>query len=202
MKTRITQQIMRVSGLALGILALTPTAAFAEGEEQGGIELLIPKLAELIPAVIAFCIIFFVLARMVWPSVIKMMEDRQAAIEGELQAAEDAKLEAKKTIEQADEVLNEARKEADRIVSEAKEDAENERNRILVDAHAQAAAAIEKGHKAVDVERQRAMGDLAKSVTDLSVEIAGKILEKDLNDEAHRLFVEQLLDEMGNGDAE
>ena len=77
-----------------------------------------------------------------------------------------------------------------------KDAAEAERNRILVEAHTQAAATIEQGHKVVENERQRAMTDLSRSVVDLSVDIAGKIIGSDLDEAEHRALAERLLDEI------
>ena len=202
MKTRIKRHTALGVGLAWVLVLASPVAAFAEGEEGGGIDLLVPKTAELIPAIIAFAIVFVVLSKLVWPTVVKMMDDREKAIKGEFEAAEKAKEEAQETIAQSEEVLAEARKEADDIIGQAKDAAEAERNRILVEAHTQAAATIEQGHKVVENERQRAMTDLSRSVVDLSVDIAGKIIGSDLDEAEHRALAERLLDEMGNEDAQ
>ena len=60
------------AGVALGAFAsvlLTPTLAFAEGTESGGADILIPKMAEFVPALLIFLIIWFLLAKFVWPKV-------------------------------------------------------------------------------------------------------------------------------------
>lgn len=202
MKTRITGHLVKVCGLATAILAATPAMAFAEEEEaSSGIALLIPKLAELIPAIIAFSIIFLVLSKLVWPSVMKMMDDREQAIQGEFLAATAAKEEAEKAVEESAQIIADARKQADGIISKAKDEADAERNRILVEAHTQAAATIDQGHKVVETERTRAMNDLSRSVVDLSVEIAGKIIGNNLDEDQHRALAEHLLDEMGKDHA-
>lgn len=202
MKTRITGHLVKACGLATAILAATPVMAFAEEEEaSSGIALLIPKLAELIPAIIAFSIIFLVLSKFVWPAVMKMMDDREQAIQGEFLAATAAKEEAEKAVEESAQIIADARKQADGIISKAKDDADAERNRILVEAHTQAAATIAQGHKVVETERTRAMNDLSRSVVDLSVEIAGKIIGNNLDEDQHRALAEHLLDEMGKDHA-
>ena len=202
MKTRITGHLVKACGLATAILAVTPAMAFAEEEEaSSGIALLIPKLAELIPAIIAFSIIFLVLSKLVWPTVMKMMDDREQAIQGEFLAATAAKEEAEKAVEKSEQIIADARKQADDIISKAKDDADAERNRILVEAHTQAAATIEQGHKIVETERTRAMNDLSRSVVDLSVDIAGKIIGNDLDEEQHRALAAHMLDEMGKDHA-
>lgn len=187
----------------LSICLLTPELALAEGEEgSSGISLLIPALAELIPAIIAFIIIFAVLSKLVWPAVVKMMADREQAIADGFKASDEAKEHAKEIDREAEELLAKARNEAADIVASAKRDAEDERTRILAEAKIEAADTIEKGHQAVDSERRRAMNELSRSVVDLSVEIAGRILETDLDDKEHRALAERYLAEMGSDDAQ
>ncbi len=64
-----------VAVTALAALA-APASAFAE-ESAGGVDILIPKMAEFIPALIAFLIILVVMAKLVWPKVLAMMDERE-----------------------------------------------------------------------------------------------------------------------------
>ena len=189
---------MSTAGLLL--LAATPTLALAE-EERGGVDLLIPAVAELIPACIAFLIVYIVLAKMVWPSVVKMMDDREKALTGQMEAAEQAKEKLAETSKQCDEQLAAAHAQAAEIVAHAKHEAEQERARIIYEAHVQAADIIDKGHKAVEAERAHTLEDLSRSVADLSVEIAGKIIGSELTDEEHLKLASRYLEEMEAQDA-
>jgi F-type H+-transporting ATPase subunit b len=60
---------------------------------------------------------------------------------------------------------------------------------------------IARGKDVIDAERKRAMEDLSKSVIDLSVEIAGKIVGNDLSDDEHRALAAKYLQEVGDSDA-
>lgn len=190
----------RIGVSALAIMAMAPTAALAE-EERSGIQLLIPTLAELIPACIAFLVVYIILAKMVWPSVVKMMDDREKALTGQMEAAEQAKEKLAETSKQCDEQLAAAHAQAAEIVAHAKHEAEQERARIIYEAHVQAADIIDKGHKAVEAERAHTLEDLSRSVADLSVEIAGKIIGSELTDEEHLKLASRYLEEMEAQDA-
>ena len=83
------------AGVALGAFAsvlLTPTLAFAEGTESGGADILIPKMAEFVPALLIFLIIWFLLAKFVWPKVISVLDAREHKIEDSIEEADATKL--------------------------------------------------------------------------------------------------------------
>lgn len=186
------------AGLALTLTAM-PTVALAE-ESAVGADILIPKPAEFIPALIAFLIIWAVLAKLVWPQVLQMMEKRQAKIQSDLDAAERSKVEAADQARAYDAKIVEAHQEAEAIVAKAKKEAEEERSRILAKAQREAADVIAKAHGAVDSERHKAMIELSGSVVDLSVEIASKIIGNDLSVEEQRRLAEKYLAEVGTSD--
>ena len=183
-------------GAAL-FIASTPVAALAE-EENTVMKLLIPNMAEFIPACIAFLIIFFIMSKFAWPMALKMMEDRENKIQGDMDAAEQAKDQARSDAQAYADRLAVAEREAADIIAAAKREAEEERSRILAKAQQDAAATIAKARDAVESERKKALVQLSGSVVDLSVEIAGKIIGNDLDDAEHRALAEKYLAEVGN----
>ena len=200
MKNTANKAALRATaaGLALTLTAM-PTVALAE-ESAVGADILIPKPAEFIPALIAFLIIWAVLAKLVWPQVLQMMEKRQEKIQSDLDAAERSKVEAADQARAYDAKIVEAHREAEAIVAKAKKEAEEERSRILAKAQREAADVIAKAHGAVDSERHKAMIELSGSVVDLSVEIASKIIGNDLSVEEQRRLAEKYLAEVGTSD--
>ena len=177
--------------LASGALALaTPGVALAD-ESAVGPDILIPKMAEFIPALIAFLVIWVVLAKLVWPQVLSMMEKRQQKIQDDLDAAERSKIQAAEEAKSYEAKILDAHHEADAIVAKAKKEAEEVRSAVLAKAQREAADIIAKAHGAVDSERHKAMIELSSSVVDLSVEIASKIIGNDLSEEEQRRLAEK-----------
>ncbi len=187
------------AGVAGGVILATPAVALAE-ESAVGPDILIPKMAEFIPALIAFLIILVVLQKLVWPSVLEMMEKRQAKIQSDLEAAERSKLQAAEEVRSYEAKIIDAHHEADAIVAKAKKEAEEVRSAVLAKAQREAADIIAKAHGAVDSERHKAMIELSSSVVDLSVEIASKIIGNDLSEEEQRRLAEKYLAEVGKSD--
>ncbi len=190
-----------VGGITVAGVLTTPAFAFAD-ESAVGADILIPKPAEFIPALIAFLIIWFVLAKFVMPQVLQMMEKRQEKIQSDLDSAERSKLEAAEKAKSYEEKISEAHHEAEAIVAKAKREAEEERSQILAKAQSEASDIITKAHGAVGSERHKAMIELSGSVVDLSVEIASKIIGNDLSEAEQRKLAEKYLAEVGTPDGQ
>lgn len=179
------------------LVAGSPVIALAE-EENTGMKLLMPNMAEFIPACIAFLIIFVLLSKLAWPMVLKMMEDRENKIQGDLDAAEQSRAEAQASAQEAQDAIASAQREAADIIAAAKREGEQERTRIIAEAQASAVNIVAKGHETVENERQKAMVELSSQVVDLSVEIASKIIGDALDDEEQHRLAEKYLLEVGS----
>ena len=172
---------------ALAIMGATPTTAFAAGPD-----ILVPKPAEFIPALVAFLAIWAILAKVAWPMIIQTLDARQEKIEGDLAAASEAKEAAEAGVRESQERIAAAQNEAAGIVAAAK------RSRIIAEAQASAVEIIAKAHSAVDAEREKAMVELSGQVVDLSVEIASKIIGEALDKQEQYALAEKYLLEVGS----
>lgn len=191
-------RIATVAGLMLGTVLSLPTVALAEG--PSGADLLLPKPAEFIPALIAFLVIWLIMAKLAWPSILGMMEKRQQKIQDNLDSAEKSKAKAAAEAQSYEDKLVEANHKAEEIISAAKKEAEEERSQILAKAQHEASDIIAKAHGAVDSERRKATIELSSSVVDLSVEIASKIIGNDLTEDQQRRLAEKYLAEVSAPD--
>ena len=141
----------------VGVVSLACMPQVALAESISGADILLPKPAEFIPALIAFLVIWIVLAKLVWPSVLGMMQKRQQQIQDDLDAAAQSKAAAEKARQEYEAGIADAKKEADEIIAQAKFDAEAERTRVIDKARTDAAAIVAKAHDTVDSERKKAM---------------------------------------------
>lgn len=187
-----------VSGLVLAM----PAQAFAE-ESSNKAEILIPKMAEFIPALIAFLIIWVVLAKFAWPQILSMMDERGKRIQESLDEAETTKKKAIASRKEYDELVTDARRKSADIVLEARKDAESERARIIEAAHKEAEEIIAKAHTTVEDERKSIYAGAASSIADLSVAVATKIVGEALEDEAEqKKLIERYIQEAGSLNAD
>ena len=186
-----------VAVTALAALA-APASAFAE-ESAGGVDILIPKMAEFIPALIAFLIILVVMAKLVWPKVLAMMDERERRIADSLEEADRTKQKALEARKASDDMLTDARRQAADIVLAARQDAEAERQRIIDAAHTEAEGIIAKAKRTAEDERHALYANAAASIADLSVSVASKIVEKSLDEDGEqRRLIESYIKEAGS----
>ena len=175
-----------------------PAQAFAE-ESSNKAEILIPKMAEFIPALIAFLIIWVVLAKFAWPQILSMMDERGKRIQESLDEAETTKKKAIASRKEYDELVTDARRKSADIVLEARKDAEAERARIIEAAHKEAEDIIAKAHANAEDERNAIYVAAAASIADLSVSVASKIVGETLDqDGEQRRIIERYVKEAGS----
>jgi F-type H+-transporting ATPase subunit b len=164
---------------------------------------LIPSPAELIIGTIAFLIVFVLLARVLMPRISKTLEERTDKIEGGLQRAEQAQIEANRTLEQYRAQLADARHEASRLREEAKEQGAQIKAELQAAGAAEAQRIVAAAQARAEAESQQAMTALRAEVGALAVELAGRIVGESLEDEARQRrtvdrFLEQLEERTGD----
>ncbi|MDO4596349.1 MAG: F0F1 ATP synthase subunit B [Coriobacteriaceae bacterium] len=180
---------------------LMPVAAFAEGSgSAGGAEILIPKPAEFVPALIIFLVIWFLLAKFVWPKVMSTLESREEHIEKSIEEAEQTKAAAVEVRNEADTVVADARRKASDIVLSARSDAEKERARIVADAHVEAEDIITKARERAVDEQRRMYDNATDSIAKVSVAVASKIVGDKLAEDKdlQRDIIKKYIAEVGN----
>lgn len=190
-----TRTLQAITGAALLTLG---TPAIALAEENTGMKLLMPNMAEFVPACVAFLIIWLLMAKFAWPMILGMMEERENKIKGDLDAAEKAHADAKAAKAACEERLEAADRQAAEIIAEAKRDAEVLRADMLAKAQEESQTIIAKAHDVIDAERTKAMAELSGSVIDLSVEIASKVIGDSLDVEQQRALAIKYLAEVGS----
>ena len=147
---------------------------------------LVPHTAELIVGFIAFSLLFLVLRSKVVPLFEKAFAERTEAIQGGMEKAERAQVEAERALAQYTAQLNEARGEAQKI----REDARVQGAAIIEDLRTKAAEEAARitaaATAAIQSERQQAMTALRNEVGALATELAGKIVGEALDDQVRQ----------------
>jgi F-type H+-transporting ATPase subunit b len=175
------------------ILAQTLLIAAEESEESGGLDILLPPLNELIAGIIAFAIVFFFIWRFAGPGINRMLEQRQAAISGQIEDAEKAKTEAESLLADYRGQLNEAKADANKIIEQAREQAEQMRVDIVAKAESEADQIRAKAREEAAGEKARALAEAKTQVGDISVDLASKIVGESLDENAHRALIDRYL---------
>lgn len=167
-----------------------------EPSEPEGIDLLLPASSELIAGLLAFGIIFLFVWKWVLPMVDKRLEARQQAITGQLTAAETTKHEAESLLADYKQQLAKAREEANRILEEARRSAEALRTDVVGKAGTEAESIVRKAREEAAAERERAAGAIRDEVASLSLDLARRVVGSSVDAKAQKKLVDQYIAEL------
>jgi F-type H+-transporting ATPase subunit b len=179
-------------------MLLANSIILAVADDEGGGIQLFPDPSELIMGTIAFLLLTALMIKYVFPKANQAFEDRAAAIQGKMEEA-DAKLtEAEETKRTYEAGIADARGEADRIIEEARANAETVRADVIAKAEAEAAAIVERAQTEVAGERDRVVQDLRAQVGAISVELAARIVERELDPQTHQSLVDEYIQRLSS----
>lgn len=159
--------------------------------------ILTPDFGLLFWMFVAFLVVFVLLAKYGFPVIVKMVEDRKKFIDESLKNAREANEKLANIKSESEDILRAAReqqaailKEAmaarDNILKEAKEKAQREGQKLVEEAKAQ-----------ILVEKENAMREIRSQIGDLSIKIASKVVQRDMEqDKEQERFIEQVLKKM------
>ena len=144
--------------------------------------------------IIIFVGLIFLLKKFAWKPILDAVNEREEGIKNALLSAENAKKEMQNLKSDNEKLLAEARAERETMLKEAREIREKIIADAKQDAQQQGEKLIEQAKAAINGEKNAAMADLKNQVSNLSLQIAEKILRSELsNKESQTKLVEQLL---------
>ncbi|MES2388701.1 MAG: F0F1 ATP synthase subunit B [Bacteroidota bacterium] len=144
-------------------------------------DLVTPGLGLLFWQSMVFLLLLFVLGKFAWKPIMAGLHEREASIDAALKSAEKARHEMQALSNENEKLLAEARKERDRILLDATAAAAAIVAEARNEAGKKAAADLEAARQTIRTEKNAAVAELRNTVATLSLEIAGKVLRKDLS---------------------
>lgn len=179
-------------------------ALVAYAAEEGAPEHnpLIPAWYDIIWSLVCFVIILFLFWRVALPRMKKLLDERSAAIEGNIAKADEAQRRAEAALEEYTAQLAEARKEAGEIRDAAREDGRKIIAEAKETASAEAARLTASAHAQIEAERQAALVSLRSDVGSLALDLAGGVIGETLSDDAKaKAVVDRFLAELEASEA-
>jgi F-type H+-transporting ATPase subunit b len=179
--------------------AVTSLVVLAAEEGEGGaLQVVLPETAELVWGLIGFAALMAFVFWKVWPTLNQMLEERQQAVQGKLEQAEQIRVEAEELRRSYQERLREARSRADELVEQARADAERVREQKVAEAEEEAQAIGQRAREDAEAERSRLVQQLRSQVAALSVDLAGAIVHRELDEDRHRSLVDEYIDQLSS----
>jgi len=142
-----------------------------------------------------FLVLLALLRKFAWGPLLKMLDERQAAIRRSLEDAQRARQELERVQQQSQQLLASARAEADAVVSQSRADAERLRQELKENARAEAAAIVKNAERQIELQTHQALRQIRQEAVDLSVAIASKLLGRNLSKEDNDRLIQQTLEQ-------
>ncbi|MGE0479166.1 MAG: F0F1 ATP synthase subunit B [Phycisphaerae bacterium] len=143
-----------------------------------------------------FLILLTVLGKAAWKPLLQSQQQREDAIRGALEHAQRERRDAAELLKQYAAQLDRARQEATAIVDEGKRDAEAVRRRIHDEARREADEMIARARREIQLATDAAVKSVYDQAADLAVQVAGRIIHKELRPDDHRALVSESLERM------
>jgi|ETNmetMinimDraft_20_1059909.scaffolds.fasta_scaffold47922_2 F-type H+-transporting ATPase subunit b len=153
------------------------------------------NLPGLITQILSFLILLFVLSKLLYKPVIKMLDERAERIKESLSAAEKAKENAASSAEKIEKELISARQEGQKIIDQAKKLSEEFKDKEKSKALEEIESLIEKSKSDLEKETRVAINELRKNFSTLVLEVAEKVVDKEIDENTHTKLIEKVLKE-------
>ncbi len=159
--------------------------------------LLTPDSGLLFWMVIAFVVMFIILAKFGFPVITKMVEDRKKYIDESLQKAREANEKLANIKSESEKILHDAHDEQARILKEAMATSQTIIKEARDKAGIEGQKMIDAAKEQINAEKEIALRDIRSQVVNLSTNVAEKVLRKDLENQDKQLdYIDSLLNEM------
>lgn len=142
--------------------------------------------------------VIFVGTKFLFKPVMKMIQDRQAEIDNIYQDADTAKKEAAALETEYKQKLSTAQATSDRMVKDAVARAQSREEEIIRQANADASAILDKAAADIALEKKKAINDAKNEISGLAVAIAGKVVERELNEADQTDLIDRFISELGD----
>jgi F-type H+-transporting ATPase subunit b len=170
-------------------------------EGHGGVEApnpILPEKNEIIWGGLSFLVLFVLMAKWGYPMITKAMDARAERIRGDLDEATRARTEADTVLDDYRRQLADARNESNRIIEEARQTADQLRRDLMTRAETEVADLRTRAREDIEAAKGRAMTELRAEVSTLAIELAEKVVGRNLDAESNKALVDSFISEVGS----
>jgi F-type H+-transporting ATPase subunit b len=164
--------------------ASTPIAGVNEGIISG------------VTAIVIFLIVAGIASTMIWPKIVAGLDERNEKIVGEIAAAEDARKQAKESLDEYEKSLANARAEAQQMIEETRASQGALAAQLKATADTELSAMREKAISEIESAKKQALNELYNESVNLATVMAGKILAREVTVDDQQKLMDESLAEM------
>jgi F-type H+-transporting ATPase subunit b len=183
------------------MLYLSLLAAEAGGAAAGGATSknpIVPETNELFYSLIAFVVLIVLFKKFGFKPIQQGLEARTKRIRDDLEKAESAKTQAEGILADYKKQLDDAKAESGKIIDEARQQAEKVKADVLAKTNDEVAELKAKASADIEAARSSALASLQSSVADIAIELAEKVVEKNLDRETNKRLIDSFIVKVGS----
>nr|WP_305121048.1 F0F1 ATP synthase subunit B [Saccharibacillus sp. JS10] len=146
---------------------------------------------------IAFVVLYLLLNRYAIGPLMSVMEKRREMVLSQLNEASATREEAAAYVEQQKEALQQARKDAYDIIEQSRQTSSKQADQLIAQAKDESTRLKDEALRDIESEKNKAMAALRGEVGRVSVQIASKLIEKEIDEKSNEGLVDQYLKDVG-----
>lgn len=146
---------------------------------------------------VAFMVLLFLLKKFALGPLMGVMKEREDNVKNDIEAAEKSREETAALLAEQRNIMKSAQQEALANIEASRKQGEVEREQILTQARQEAERISENAKREIENEKEQAIAALRNETAQLSVLIASKIMERELNGADQKKLVDEMLKEAG-----
>ena len=141
-------------------------------------------------------VIAWIVKRFLFKPVKKIFDARRAAIDDDYAKAQAAREEAEETRQNYEASMAAAQQTADQIIADASRTAEFRSNEIVAEARERASEIRRQAETDAELERKKAEDEMKHEIANVSAQLTGKLLQREINEEDHRNLIDSFLNDL------
>ncbi len=153
----------------------------------------------IVAEILSFLIFLFFMYKYGFPPMEKILRERRERIEGSIEEARRDREEAAQLKAQFQAQIQSARQEAQSLIERAQRTADLQAQETIQSAREEANRLVAMARQEIEGEKREALREIRKEVADLSLAIAGKVLEEELDGARQRKLVDEFLSTAESG---
>ena len=168
-------------------------------QEEGGADLLSPNGGLMFWTIVIFALLLVILSRFAFKPMLAAVEARERSLQDAIDAAKRDREEAARILAEHRAQLEKSRGEAQKLIADGRATAEKLRSDLLEQTKAQQQEMLDRARRDIETEKVNAIAALRREAVDLAIAGAGKVIERNLDNDANRKLVESFLGSVSIG---
>jgi F-type H+-transporting ATPase subunit b len=194
---------MRTFFSALALLMLSAAPALAAPQEgDAPPAFLTPEGGLMIWTLLIFIVLLFILSRFAFKPLLAAVEAREQSLQDAIDSARRDREEAAALLAAQRQQLEDARGEAQKLIVDGRQAGERMRVDMIEQTRLEQQDMLERARREIGAERDRAIAELRREAVDLAILGAGRVIERNMDDESNRKLVESYLSSLATDGAQ